>query len=119
MRNFILAAVLAVAASVGYSGRADAQYVGYNYRTYNPYTYSFINGRTMYTPFGVQNYSAFNNPYWGYGGQAMTLQDPYGGLSGRVIKYNPYTGLGYSAGYYNPGLYGNPYLGYSYGVYFW
>ena len=118
MRNFILAAVAAVAVSVGYSGRADAQWVGYNYRTYNPYTSSYINGRMVYTPFGAQNFSAFSNPYYGYGGVVNRYQDPFGNTYGQLNKFNPYTGIGYTSGYGYPGLYGNPYLGYRYGYYY-
>jgi hypothetical protein len=116
MKTYILAAVVAVA-TLGFVGTASAQ-VGYNYRSYNPYTGSFINGRMYYTPFGVQNVQAFNNPWWGYGGQSLAYQDPFGNTYGQVTKYNPFTGLGYTSGYYNPGLYGNPYLGYRYGFYF-
>jgi hypothetical protein len=116
MKAYILAAAVAVA-TLGFAGTADAQ-VGYNYRTYNPYTGSFINGGVVYTPFGAQNVRAFNNPYWGYSGQAATYQDPFGNTYGQMTKYNPFTGIGYTSGYYNPGLYGNPYLGYRYGYYY-
>ena len=118
MRRFILSTVLAVAAAVGYSGKADAQVVGYNYRTYNPYTSSYINGRMVYTPFGAQNFSAFSNPYYGYGGVVNRYQDPFGNTYGQLNKFNPYTGIGYTSGYYNPGLYTNPLLGYRYGYYY-
>jgi len=117
MKASILTAAVAVAV-LGFAGTASAQGYGYNYRTYNPYTSSFINGQVQYTPFGTQNYRVINNPYYGYSGQAMTYQDPFGNTSGQVVKYNPFTGLGYTSGYYNPGLYGNPYLGYRYGYYF-
>jgi hypothetical protein len=116
MKASILTAAVAVAV-LGFAGTASAQ-VGYNYRTYNPYTSSFINGQMVYTPFGAQNTRVFNNPYYGYSGRAATYQDPFGNTYGQVTKYNPFTGLGYTSGYYNPGLYGNPYLGYRYGYYF-
>jgi hypothetical protein len=117
MKTYILAAAVAVA-TLGFAGTADAQVGAFNYRNYNPYTGSFINGQLVYTPFGAQNIRMYNNPYFGYYGQAGVFQDPFGNVSGSTVRYNPFTGIGYTSGYYNPGLYGNPYLGYRYGFYF-
>jgi len=119
MRKSIVAAALAAVLTLGYAGTAAAQ-VGYNYRSYNPYTSSFINGQVVYTPFGAQNVQVFNNPYYGYSGRAAVYQDPFGNTYGQMTKYNPYTGLGFTRGYSYPGLYGNPYLnpGYNYGFFF-
>ena len=119
MKAYILAAAVAVA-TLGFADKASAQVgynVGYNYRGYNPITGSFINGRMNYTPFGAQNIQVYNNPFYGYGGRSVLYQDPFGNTYGQMAKYNPYTGLGYTSGYYNPSIYGNPYLGLPYNPY--
>jgi len=115
MKRFILAAALTVIGVAAFETRADAQVVGYNYRTYVPYTGSVVGGRMNYTPFGAYNTASFYNPVYGYGGQSMGYTDAFGNVYGAMSKYNPYTGLGYTSGYYNPGLY--PYGGYRYGYY--
>lgn len=114
MKAFIVAGAVA-AATLGLAGTADAQ-VGYNtYRTYNPYTGTFVTGQVAYTPFGAQNVQTVSNPFTGFYRQAGVYQDPFGNTYGQRVQYNPFTNLGYSSGFYNPGLYSNPYLGYRYG----
>ena len=53
--NHMRSLILAVALVIGTAGTASAQYYGYNYKTYNPYTGSVISGRVNYGPLGVQN----------------------------------------------------------------
>jgi hypothetical protein len=117
VKTFVLAAAAAVA-TLGFAGTAGAQVGGFNYRTYNPYTGSFINRQSVVTPFGAQTVRAYSNPFNGNFGQAGVFQGPFGAMSGSAVRYNPYLGLGYTSGFYNPGVYGNPYLGYRYGFYF-
>jgi hypothetical protein len=118
MRSMILATVLAL----GFAGTASAQYYGYNYKTYNPATGSVISGRMTYTPYGAQNNYTYVNPVVGYAGQSARYADVFGNQLGQTVRVNPYTGLGYTSGYYNPGIYANPYMnpyaGYRY-RYFW
>lgn len=117
MKGIVLTAALA-AGVLGLTGRADAQGIGYNYRTYVPTTGSVVAGRTAYTPWGAQTQTRFVNPIFGYGGQSAVYQDPWGNTYGELYKYNPRTGLGYTTGYYAPGPFSNPFSGYGYGYYF-
>jgi hypothetical protein len=114
MKRFALAAVLAVAGALGLSGTADAQFVtGYN--TYNPYSGVIVSRGMGYYPGATASSTAFYNPFWGYGGQQAAYADIFGNRTVRGFGYNPYTGLNYTYGVYNPGLGVSPLAGYRYG----
>src|SRR5262245_10949975 len=99
MRRFIAAAALAVAISVGYSNTANAQIV-YGYSV--PRGGGLAQGGTYLAP-GV--YNTFNNYYSPFTG-VMTgqtySQNFMGQAYGRTYAYNPWTGMSYQGGFYQP-----------------
>lgn len=100
MKRFVLAAALAAILSLGLADRAAAQVVyGTNTVRVNPYSGTWVNNRTVVTPFSAQSATSYYNPFLGYGGQNVRYQNAWG--------------AGYSYGY---GV--NPHFGpYQYGAY--
>lgn len=109
MKRFMLAAALAVG-SLGFAGKADAQYF-YNYYGVNPYNGSIYNNRGYTTPFATQGYTNYYNPYTGATGGRALYNNIWGTNLYRSQGYNPYFGRGYSNGYYNPGFGVSPLYG--------
>jgi hypothetical protein len=110
MRKFIFAAVVAAACGLGFTSKAEAQYM-YGYNTINPYTGSVITNRGVYTPLGSQMMYGYYNPYTGAAGQRYMYTNPWGTSVYRSNGYNPTFGTGYSSGYYYPGFGVSPYAG--------
>lgn len=113
MKQFIAAAVVAVAIGLGSASTADAQIV---------YGYSRPAGGGVVVggqKFGVGSYQSFNNYYSPYSGVIMgqTYSSNFlGQATYRSYGYNPWTGIGYNTGFYQPNYYINPYGVYGYSM---
>jgi hypothetical protein len=116
MKRFILAAAVAVALGLGLANTAHAQYViGYNGPTPNG---GVVSTGSIYNLGGVQTYRTYISPY-GTVKQQVYATNAFGTTIGAARAYNPYTGLGYNTGYYNPSTYLYPYGGIGYGYNFY
>lgn len=110
MKQFVIAAAAAVGLGLGAAGTADAQIV-YGYTA--PVGGGIMSGGTAYGVGGYQSFQKFYSPWSGsvfgqsYG--ANVLGQSYG----KSFGYNPWTGMGYRTGFYQPGAWGyNPYAVY-------
>jgi hypothetical protein len=102
MKRFILTVALAVAAALGFSKTADAQYT-YGYSTYVPGAGAYLGTQTWATPFGVRTTQGYYSPFTGVYGNQSYYSNIYGWSGYRVGGYNPYTNFGYRGMYnYNP-----------------
>jgi hypothetical protein len=112
MKRFVLASALAVALGFGFAGTADAQIV-YGYTM--PNAGGIASGRTVIVPGGYRTTNAYYSPFTGVMAGQTYYTDVWGRSFGRTYGYNPWTGIGYNTGYYQPNYYLNPYGGYNYG----
>lgn len=112
MKGFVLAA--AVTLSVGFvgAGKADAQIVyGYSVPGYG----GIYSNRTVLGVGASQSYNSFYSPYTGVFQNQVSGSNWLGQNYGRAYGYNPWTGLGYNYGFYQPNTYIMPYGGYNFG----
>jgi hypothetical protein len=100
MKRFILAAAVAVALGLGSAATASAQYV-IPYGGITP-SGGVVSGDSIYNLGNYQSYSTYVSPFGTVRQQAYTT-NALGSTYGVVQGYNPYTGLGYTRGFYNPG----------------
>lgn len=138
MKRFLLAAALAVTFGMATSSKAHAQIVyGYSAPVYggvqstgtvitpyggNTFTnyYSPFTGNigqtagTVVTPFGARTFSNYYSPFTGVIGQSYST-NIFGAANTRFYGYNPYTGMRYGTGFYQPNTYVAPFGGYNYG----
>ncbi|HEV3438521.1 MAG TPA: hypothetical protein VG122_14250 [Gemmata sp.] len=137
MKPFLIAAACAVMLGLGTSSKAHAQIV-YGYSTpvyggvestgtvitpfggqtftnfFSPFTGNIgQTSGTTYTPFGARTYSNFYSPFTGTVGQSYTT-NIFGAANTRAYGYNPYTGIRYGTGFYQPNTYVAPFGGYNY-----
>jgi hypothetical protein len=111
MKRFALAAMVAVAVSLGASGTARAQYViGSTFVTpggavvTNKQVVGFGTVKqfnSVATPFGVK--------------QQVFYSDAFGNSFGRTNGFNAFTGFGFNSGFYRPGPFVPAFGGYNYG----
>lgn len=116
MKRFLIAsaAVLLVAFATATSAQAQIVY-GYT----APQGNGIATTRTAVTPFGYQTYNSFYSPFTGLQAQQLYGSNVFGQAYGRSAVYNPFTGLGYNGGFYQPNYYAFPYGGFNYGNYFY
>jgi hypothetical protein len=111
MKRFVVAAALAVALGLGYSGKADAQIV-YGYTV--PNAGGVVSGGTVLVPGGYQTFNNYYSPFTGVVTRQVYGQDVFGQSFGRSSGYNSFTGMGYRSGFYQPNAFVNPFGGYNY-----
>lgn len=113
MTRFGIAAVLAVVLGLGVAEKASAQIV-YGYSV--PNARGVVNGGLVISPGAYQSYNSFYSPYTGLTTQQSYGMNIFGQSYGQAFGYNPFTGLGFNTGFYQPGYFYNPYagMGYSY-----
>ena len=110
MTRFLIAAVAAVALGLVSADKADAQIVyGYNV----PRGGGVVSGATVLAPGGYQTYNSYFSPFTGVMYNQTYYTDVFGQRYGRAYGYNPWTGLSYQQGFYQPNYYAFPYGGYS------
>src|SRR5262245_58583612 len=105
MKRFVVAAALVVALGFGFSGKASAQIV-YGYSV--PNGPGVMSGGTVIVPGGYKTFNNYYSPFTG----AVTGQSYYTDVFGRAgvgsNAYNPFTGMGYRSGFYQPNYYVSP-----------
>jgi len=100
MKRFVLAASLAIAFGLWSSGKADAQIV---YNTYNvPNAGGIVSGGTIMTPGAYKTVNNYYSPFTGVTQRQVYYTDMFGQSYGRSSGYNPWTGMGYRTGFYQP-----------------
>jgi hypothetical protein len=111
MRHFVIAAAVAVGLGLGFANKADAQIVyGYNV----PAGGGIVSGGTAYGPGGYQTFQRYYSPWTGQAYGQMYGANVLGQTYGRSFGYNPWLGLGYRTGFYQPYPF-TPLGGYNYG----
>ena len=112
MKRFIAAAAVAVALALGSADTASAQIVyGYNVPTGG----GFSRGGAAFAPGSYQTYNSYYSPFTGVVQSQAYGTNVFGQTYGRSAVYNPWTGLGYNTGFYQPNRYLWPYGGYNWG----
>jgi hypothetical protein len=101
MKRYVIAAAVAVALGLGSATTARAQYViPYGGVTPNG---GVVSGNSIYNlGGGVSTYNTYISPF-GTVKQSVYNTNAFGTTYGTTQAYNPYTGYGYTRGYYNPG----------------
>jgi len=114
MKRFVIAAALATAVGFGTAATADAQYV-IPYARVTP-NGGVVTGNSVYNLGQYQTFGTYISPF-GTVRQQAYYTDVFGNSVGAARGYNPYTGLGYNRGFYNPSPFMYPYGGYNYNFY--
>lgn len=112
MKQFVVAATLAVALGFGFAGTADAQIV-YGYSL--PRGGGIVSGGTVLAPGGYKTFNNYYSPFTGVMTGQSYYTNVFGQAYGRSYGYNPWSGIGYNSGFYQPNYYVNPYGVYNYG----
>lgn len=112
MKRFLGAAALAVVLAIGTSGTASAQIV-YGYTV--PRAGGVVQGGTVFVPGGFNSFQNFYSPFTGAMSHQVYGQNFLGQAYGRSTGFNPWTGLSYNSGFYQPNFWFNPYGLYNYG----
>lgn len=112
MKRFLIAAAFAVALGLGTSSKAHAQIVyGYSVPTIG----GVETAGTVVSPLGTKTFTNFYNPFTGASvGQSYTT-NIFGAANTRVYGYNPWNGLRYGSGFYQPNAVTMPFNGVNYG----
>lgn len=111
MKRFIAIAALAVVLGLGTSSPASAQIV-YGYTV--PNAGGVASGGTVLVPGGYRTFNNYYSPFTGARTSQVYGQNFLGQAYGRSYGYNPFTGLSYNSGFYQPNYWFNPYGGYNY-----
>jgi hypothetical protein len=110
MKRFVTAAALAVVLSFAFAETANAQIV-YGYSA--PRGAGIVSGGTYLSPGLQQGYNSYYSPYSGMMMSQVYGRNFLGQAYGQTYAYNPWTGLNYNSGFYQPNYWVNPYGGYS------
>ena len=113
MKRFVTAAALSVVLGLGFAGDANAQIV-YGYSV--PRGGGIVSGGTYLAPGAYQGYNSYYSPWTGVMTSQTYGQNFLGQAYGRTYSYNPWTGLSYQGGFYQPNYWFNPTGGYSWGT---
>jgi len=113
MKRFAAAAALAAVLSLGLASSASAQIV-YGYSV--PRGTGVMSGGTYLAPGLSQGYTTFYSPYTGAMMSRTYGQNFLGQAYGMASGYNPWTGLSYQRGFYQPNYWFNPYGAYRYNM---
>ncbi|MFO0823079.1 MAG: hypothetical protein U0792_08155 [Gemmataceae bacterium] len=116
MNRFAIAAAVALSLGFVTSGKADAQIV-YGYTV--PGAGGVYSNRSIYTPGAVQTYNSFYSPFTGTVLGQTYYSNMFGQTYSRGYGYNPYSGLGYNYGLYQPNWFVPPGGYYNYGYRRW
>ena len=73
-----------------------------------------MSGGTYLSPGLTQTYNSFYSPFTGRMMNQTYSRDFMGQAYGTTYGYNPWTGMSYQSGFYQPNYWFNPYGGYSY-----
>src|SRR5262245_3063858 len=111
MKRFVVAAALAVALGLGFASKADAQIV-YGYTV--PNAGGVVSAGQIYGPGGFKTYNNYYSPFTGVMAGQVYGTNMWGQSFGRTYGYNPWTGMSYNSGFYQPNYF-NPYGTYNYG----
>jgi hypothetical protein len=114
MKRFVVAAAVAVALGLGTASKADAQIV-YSYNV--PNAGGVVTGGTVLTPGGYKTFSNYYSPFTGVVQRQVYGSNIFGQSFGRSYGYNPWTGIRYGSGFYQPNYYAYPFGGYNYNFY--
>ena len=111
MKRFLGEAAVAMVLSFGFASTANAQIV-YGYSV--PRGTGVISGGTYLSPGLTQSFNSFYSPFTGRMMNQTYSQNFMGQAYGTTSGYNPWTGMSYQSGFYQPNYWFNPYGGYSY-----
>jgi len=111
VKRFVVAAAAALTLGFASAGKADAQIV-YGYSV--PGNGGIYSNRTVLGVGATQTYNSFYSPWTGVMQNQMYGSNWLGQSYGRAYGYNPWNGLNYNYGFYQPNFY-MPYGGYSWG----
>ncbi|MCI0702324.1 MAG: hypothetical protein L0241_14675 [Planctomycetia bacterium] len=114
MKRFAIAAALALVIGLGTAATADAQYVQ-RYGTITP-NGGYATVTNVYGFGAYQTYQTYSAPF-GTVGRRTYYTDVFGNSYGQSYRYNSWSGIGNTRGFYQPSPYVNPYGGYYYNFY--
>jgi hypothetical protein len=104
MKRFVAAAALAAVLSFGFSGTASAQIV-YGYSV--PRAGGVVQGGTVLGPGGYRTFNSYYSPFTGAMTGQVYGQNYLGQAYGQTYGYNPWNGLNYQGGFYQPNYWMN------------
>jgi hypothetical protein len=114
VKRFIIAAGVAVALGLGTAGTASAQYI-IEYKRLTP-NGGVVTTDSIYNFGSYQTSNTYVSPFGTVRQQAYGV-NAFGNTFGAARGFNPWTGAAYNRGFYNPGPFVYPGLGYSYNFY--